>query len=568
MKRWKIKKEAPKSFIERFPEFSPVVLQLLYNRGITKEREIEKFLNPDWERDLYDPFLMKGMKETIGRIQKALKKKEKIALLGHFDVDGITATALLYLVFKKLGLHPIPYIPSRKEGYGITEEAVRQLQKEKINLLISVDTGITCHKEVELAKKLKMDVIITDHHEVPKNIPKAEAVLNPKQKNCPYPFKELSGVGVVFKLTQALFQKCHDTLIHDTSDTFLKWLVDLVGLGTICDVVPLIEENRLFAKFGLIVLNKTKRIGLLKLYEKAQINLGKIDPYAVSYIIGPRLNAPGRMDHANASFYLLTTEEPEKADALSKILDDYNKSRQEILEKVLKEAKEEVKAKNMLAKKLILLGKKEWPLGIIGLIAGRLKDEYSRPVVAVTVGGEKSKASARSIDTFHLVEILGSCSEYLIKFGGHKKAAGFTVFTSKLEELKKRLIDLAEERLTEEDVTPTIEIDSRIALSDISWDLWEQLAKFEPTGASNPPPVFLASDVRVEDVKTVANDKHLKMQLYGIEAIYFKAGNLVSSLSPSDIIDIVFQIKVDEWQSQRRLILKILDLRKSEGVKE
>lgn len=560
IKKWIIKKPAPKKFIESFPEFHPIVLQLLYNRGITSKEEIERFLNPDWERDLFNPFLMKGMKEAVERLKKAIKNKEKIGLFGHFDVDGVSATALLYLVLKKIGLSPLPYLPDRKEGFGLNEKALKELKDLKIKLLITVDTGTSSYKEVELAKKWKMDIIITDHHEIPQKLPSCP-ILNPNQKGCSYPFKELAGVGVTFKLASAL--STHFPLLLPSS--YLKWLVDLVCLGTICDIVPLISENRLFAKFGLIVLNKTRRIGLEKLSEKAQVEFGKIDPYTVSFILGPRLNAPGRIDHANASFYLLTTENPQEAERLAKILDDYNKERQAILEKTLEEAKKEIEEKSLFKNKLILVGKEDWPAGIIGLIASKLTDEYFRPTIALTIGKEKSKGSARSIETFHITEILSECGECLIRFGGHKKAAGFSLLTEKIEELRERLIKKAEERLTEEDVTPSLEIEAKIELKDLNWDLYESLEKFQPTGFGNKEPVFLSENVRVEDVRTVGEGKHLKLNLWGFDSIYFDKGELVSQIWPGDIIDVVYHLEADEWGNERRLQLKILDLRKKNG---
>jgi single-stranded-DNA-specific exonuclease len=560
MKRWQIAKPAPKKFIERFPEYHPITLQLLYNRGIKSEKEIEKFLNPDWEKDLYDPYLMKGMKEAVSRVKKAIKNKEKVAIFGHFDVDGVVATSLLYIVFKKMGLSVLPYIPARQEGYGITEDGIHQLVKEKVNLIISVDTGISSHKEIELANRLGIDVVITDHHEVPKKLPKASAILNPKQKNCSYPFKELAGTGIAFKLVSALSLSFSSLL----PQSYLKWLMDLVALGTICDVVPLLDENRLFAKFGLIVLNKTRRIGLQKIYQVAQLKPDSIDPYTVSFVIGPRLNAPGRMDHANASFFLLTAKEPEKAEELAKMLDNYNRQRQAILEKAVEEAKTEVLEKNLLDHKLILIGKREWHSGIIGLIAAKLVEEYGRPALVLQIGEEISRGSARSIDAFHITESLSNLKECLIKFGGHKRAAGFSVLTKRIEELKNKLRTLAEEKLTEEDVIPFLKIEAKIDPKEINWELWSQLEKFEPTGFGNPRPVFLAEKVRVEKIRTVGNHaQHLKMSLCGLDAIYFGAGSLSSSIFPSDIIDLVFQITVDEWQNERKLTLKVIDLRKS-----
>ncbi|MCX6807140.1 MAG: single-stranded-DNA-specific exonuclease RecJ [Candidatus Berkelbacteria bacterium] len=558
VKHWVLPKRVPQKFIRGFPEHSPVILQLLYNRGVRTKKEIEEFLNPDWGRDLYDPFLMKGMREVAGRLKKTINKKEKIAIFGHFDVDGITSTALFYLVFKKLGIVPRVYIPDREEGYGLTKEAVEKLAKDKIKLILTADCGISSAREVELAKKLKMDVIITDHHEIPKVLPNTKYILNPNQKGCSYPFKELAGVGVAYKLVYALSKIFPQKL----SELYIKWMVDLVGLGTICDIVPLVSENRLFAKFGLIVLNKTKKIGLLNLCQKVGLKPGNIDAYSISYIIGPRLNAPGRMDHANTAFYLLITQNRQRSKKLTAILDKNNQERQEILRKALSEAKQEIKKKNLDKNKLILLSRKDWPSGIVGLIAGKLKDEYSRPILVLSMGEKHAKGSARSIDAFHITDILSQCSDYLVKFGGHKRAAGFSVLNKKIDLLKKELIRLAESRLTDDDLKPKINIDAVIDLSEINWDLQEQLEKFEPCGFENRKPVFLAKKVKIESIKKVGKQaNHLKMKLSGFDGIFFGGVEHFPQLKAQDLIDLVFYLDVDDWRSERKLQLKIVDIK-------
>jgi len=562
-KRWRLAKPAPREFFEEFPEFHPVVLQLLFNRKIVKEEEIEKFLNPDWERDLYDPFLMQGMAQAVRRIKRAFAKKEKVAIVGHFDVDGVTSAALLYLVFKKMGLVPSVYIPDRCEGYGLTQQAITTLSKEKTNLLITVDTGISAAKEIELVKKAGMDVIVTDHHKPPDHLPKAKAILNPHQKNCSYPFGELAGVGVAFKLAQALL-RTPTHLPFPKQSVFLKWLTDLVALGTICDVVPLISENRLFAKFGLIVLNKTKNLGLRQLCQVANLLPGNIDVYATSFILGPRLNAPGRIDHANASFYLLTTTSLKQAEKMALLLDAHNRERQRILERVFAEAKKEVEEKGLLSKKIIMLGKEDWPSGIIGLIAGKLVGQYYRPAVVLQIGEKQSRGSGRSIESFHLTQALEEVSAHLLQFGGHKRAAGFSVLTDKIEDLKRELVELAEKRISSEDITPAIEIDAEINLEQVDWSFWEELEKFEPTGYGNEKPVFLAKKVKIEEVKTVGRKKeHLKMKLAGLEAIFFNQGEPLPKIQSGDVVDLVFHILVDEWNAHRRLQLKIIDLKPS-----
>ena len=551
-KRWQIKKPAPRKFIERFPEYHPIILQLLYHLGLKNEREMETFLDPDWERDLGDPFLLKDMEKAVSRIKDAIKNKDKVGIFGHFDVDGVTAAAVLKIALEKMGLKTSVYIPDRQEGYGIIEEGIFQFQKEDVKLIITGDCGISSASEVELCKKMNIDVIITDHHEIPALLPKAKAIINPHQKDCRYPFKELAGVGVAFKLVQALGLPPKD----------LKWLIDLVGLGTICDVVPLSGENRLLAKFGLLVLNKTKRIGLKQLYEIAQITPGEIDTYAVSFIIGPRLNAPGRMDHANTAFYLLLSKNAAKAHELAIALNDHNKERQDLLKKMLDEAKREIETKGLLKNKLILIGKNSWPDGIVGLLAGRLKDEYSRPVLALTIGEKESKGSARSVDNFHITEILADCSDCLLKFGGHKRAAGFSLKTAKIKELYEKLIKMAEVKLKDDDLLSKIEIDAEVNLADITWDFWQELNKFEPTGFANPVPLFLARKVKPESVRKVGKKfQHLKMTINGLDAIYFNGGEINDRVVLNYPIDIVFKIDLDEFKGRRKLQLKIVDLK-------
>ena len=534
-------------------------MNLLYSRNLKNKKDIEKFLNPDWEKDLYDPFLLLGMKKAVAQIKKARQKKEKVAIFSHFDVDGIVSAVLFRSVLEKIGLNVTVYIPNRLEGYGVTEEGIYQLKKEGVKLIITSDCGISSVKEIQKAKKMGIETIITDHHEIPKVLPKAISIINPHQKKCRYPFKELAGVGVVFKLVQALAKEKNFSL----SESNLKWLVDLVGLGTICDVVPLRDENRLFAKYGLIVLNKTRSIGLQKLFRQARLEMGKIDPYAVSFMIGPRINAPGRMDHANVAYYLLTTKNHDDAENLAKDLEKANRERQNLLSRVFEEAKKEIEEKKLFQKKVILIGKKDWPEGIIGLIAGKLKEKYCRPVLALSIGKNHSRGSARSIDKFHITEILELCRDCLTQFGGHKRAAGFSLSNEKIQALKKRLIFLAEERLSEKDLCPKVDIDSKIYISEINWKLWEDLEKFEPTGFGNPQPIFLAEKVEVQSLRLVGKEaKHLKMKLGGLDSIFFDGNNHPIKIKTGDLLDIVFQINVDDWGQERKLQLKIIDMRK------
>ncbi len=327
--------------------------------------------------------------------------------------------------------------------------------------------------------------------------------------------------------------------------------------------MPLTSENRLFAKFGLIVLNKTRRVGLLKLYQKAKIVQGKIDPYAVSFMIGPRLNAPGRMDHANVSYYLLSEKREEQAERLAQKLEENNQERQRLLKKILEQAKNDIKKHNLHKNNLIMVGGKDWPSGIIGLVAGKLKDEYGRPVLALAIGDKQAKGSARSIDNFHITEMLSLCSDCLIQYGGHKRAAGFSLINENIATLKEKIIDIAERKLTKDDLRAKIGIDAKIDIKDISWRLFEDLEKFEPTGFGNPRPVFLAENVLVDNIRLVGKQaNHLKMKLAGFDSIFFSGGEYGKNIREGDAVDIVFQIDADDFMAERKLQLKIIDMRK------
>jgi len=545
-KKWIVAEKKSNNLIE----------QLLANRKIKKEEQ-SSFLNPDFQKGLHDPFLMKGMKEAVARIEAAILKKETVGVFGDYDADGIPGLALLYEVLTKLGLNVVPYIPSRSEGYGLNKEGIDFFIKENVTLMVTVDLGIRSLEKVQYAKDHGINVIVTDHHEPGDKIPDC-IIVNPKQKLDKYPFRELSGCGVAFKLTQGL-SKSNKVL----SLNYLKWLMDLVAIATICDIVPLVDENRIFAKFGLIVLRKTRRIGLQKLYLVAGLDPEKIDTYTVGFQIGPRLNAPGRMDHANQSFYLLTSVDEKKAAELAGSLDQINRRRQLELERVLKEAEEKVIEDGLNKNKVILVTGENWPHGIIGLVAGRLMEEYGRPVIVCEKRENDYRGSARSIDAYNIVEALEASKEYLTSYGGHAKAAGLIFEHKNIKDFYKRLLKIADEKLKDEDLVSKLKIDANIKSNEINQDLYDNLEKFEPFGLGNPRPVFAINEAEISETKLVGQDnKHLKLKINGIDAIGFDFGSLAQSINDSEA-QVAFTLDENVWNNTTNLQLKILDIKQN-----
>lgn len=576
-KQWKIKNESQsdhdllawqRTLAEKGKNYSLTVLQLLKNRGIQKEKEIDGFFSFDYENDIPDPFLFADMGEAVARVIQAKEKKEKIAVFGDYDADGVTATALLIQALENLGCSGVvPYIPDRQiEGYGMNNNAVDFLEKNGVKLVITVDCGITGIEEVARAKKAGMDVIITDHHYVPSILPEALAIINPHQKDSAYPFYELSGVGTAFKLAEALYQK-----IKPKEKEQLKWLLDLVAIGTIADCVPLLGENRVLVKYGLIVLAKTKRVGLLEMFKVGRIAIDENnlpDTQKVAFQISPRINAAGRMDHASMSFNLIMEKNIARARELALEVEATNQNRQKITGEIVREVR--VLAENSFKdKKLIFASSEHWRVGILGLIAGKIADEFRKPTAVFQKQEAEFAGSFRSIPQINIIEALEECSDLLIKFGGHSQAAGVRVAESKMEKFYEKLSGIIEKKLSGKEMSPEIEIDMEIELQNISWDLTADIKKMEPFGEGNPEPVFLAKDVVVEEMKIVGNgSKHIKLTLRSREggpkifdAIGFGMGEKFSDLKSGDNIQIVFNLQEDAWNGNKKMQLKLIDIK-------
>ncbi|MDZ7798316.1 MAG: single-stranded-DNA-specific exonuclease RecJ [Patescibacteria group bacterium] len=568
-KKWKILDKAPNKFFSQFPEIDPIVLQLLYNRELKTQKDIDGFLNLDYGEDQHDPFLFKDMKKASKRIFKALEKKEKVAIYGDYDADGVTSTAIIYNVLTELGFKNIEvYIPYRMtEGYGINEKAVKEFVDKNIDLMITVDCGIANKEEIALANKKGIDVIITDHHHEPLNPPdKAFAIINPKVKEEKYPFKDLAGVGVAFKLAQALIKESRKKGL-DIPRGYEKWLLDLVAIGTVTDCVGLIGENRTLVRYGLVVLNKTKKIGLRKLIKKSRLNLGELEAWNIAFQLGPRLNAAGRLDHASTSFKLLITGDNQEAEEIVEGLEKTNKERQKITEKMVGEAKEQIDEKKAKGSIISVLGQ-DWSAGLIGLVAGRLCDQFYRPIIVLSQSENEVIASGRSIPEFDIIEAVEKLRKHLKDYGGHAAACGFTLKArDRLDEFNKELLILGEERLKDLDLFPKIVIEKKVKLEEITHDLLHELEEFKPFGQGNKKPLFLLENLTVVNFDLVGkNTNHLRLMVKQDDhtvrkCIGFYQQELAKNLKNGQKIDLVCEVSFNEWNGTKEIQLKIIDLK-------
>jgi len=568
-KNWKIKEKISENKKTELAKYHPIIVQLLFDRGIETAEKSENFFNPNYEKDLSDPFVFLQMEKAMERMKQAKEKKEKIAIFGDYDADGVTATALLVENLEKLGFSEIViYIPDRQlEGYGINSEAIEYLAKEKVQLIITVDCGITSLEETEKAKALGMDIIITDHHHAPEELPKAWAIINPNCEKNNEKFQNLAGVGVAFKFAQALWFTFDPKNIDQ-----LKWSLDLVAIGTVADCVPLLNENRVLTRYGMVVLSKTRRVGLLEMFKVGRILIGENnihDTQKISFQIAPRINAAGRMDHASISYNLIREKNIVLAREMALEVESNNQRRQKITSEIVKEIRE-IAQKDFQNKKIIYAQNENWPMGILGLVAGKISDEFNRPTIILQDQGDELAGSLRSIPQVNLIEILEKCSELLIRFGGHAQAAGIKVKKSQAQEFFAKFSQIVEKELEGKDLRPEILIDSEITTQELNWDLMLELKKMEPFGEGNEEPVFVARNLVIEEVKIVGNgSKHLKFLLRGemgsakiFDAIAFGKGNLAQDYKKGDQIDAVFNLNEDEWNGNKKIQLKIIDFRK------
>lgn len=592
-KHWLIAETITDDYRRQFPELDGTVLQLLWNRGIKTQEEIDVFLEPDWSRDTLDPFLFTQMRRAVERVFTALELGEVITVHGDYDADGTCGTAVLVTTLRDIcralsfSYNVTTYIPHREnEGYGMSVATMEHLaEHDKTNLVITVDCGISNKPAIDRGVELGIDTIVCDHHTMPDELPDAAILIHPLVPGETFSNKDLCGTGVAFKLASALLVEARQRInefqsrfsgdadgakapvknsVLNIPDGYEKWLLDLVAIATVTDVMSLRGENRVLETYGLLVLNKTRRPGLRKLLEVAGSNLGALDTISIGFQIGPRLNAAGRMTHANEALALLIEQDEARAAGLALRLHELNIERQKASQLMYEQAKRQI---GQTDEPLIVACQEGWGAGLVGLVAGKLVNEYHRPVMVVGQDGETFVGSGRSIEGFDVTQALRHAGAHLDRFGGHPQACGFSVtgrdrFLCAVEAMKA----FAASSLGSEDLSPRLTIDAQIALHDIDWTLFDALQRFGPFGQGNPMPVFVSRGVRVSALSTVGKDGvHLKLRLASqrgalFDAIGFGMGGWAQRLTVGAHIDIAYEIQVNEWNGNRQLQLRLVDV--------
>ena len=537
---------------------SSILITILMNRKITDPEKIRIFLNPT-RKDFYDPFLLNDMEIAVARILKAIEQKEKVMIYGDYDADGITSITVLKNFLEERGLIVDYYIPNRlEEGYGLNKNAIEKIAKQKYSLMITVDCGISAIEEIKLANNLGIETIITDHHETVEILPEAMAVVDPKRKDNTYPFRDLAGVGVVYKLIQALSIR-----LGLEEKEFLKYL-DIVCIGTISDIVPLVDENRVIAKLGLKLIERTKNKGLKRLIEAC--NYSSIDANMISFGVAPRINACGRMGFQEEAIRLFLSDDEAEVAVITQKLNEYNKERQDTEKKIFEEAISKIQKEKMQENNCIILGGENWHHGVIGIVSSKITDMYFKPSLLICFEGDMGKGSGRSIPGFDLHHALMETGDYLEKFGGHSMAVGLSVKKEKFEEFKKKFEELAKESNIQE-IIPVIYIDEEITMKEMTLELMQELKQLEPFGEKNKEPLFMLRNVKIDSIRSLSEGKHIKLTLKEgislIECIGFNLGFLAEDYRIGDKVDVVGNLAENHYQNQTKVQIVLQDIRKS-----
>lgn len=554
----KIKKTAQEAGI------SKLLSKVFLSRGIDDAKYIERFLKPSMA-DIHDPFLMSGMKNAVKRIGKALENNEKIIIYGDYDVDGITSTYILYDFLNSLKADISYYIPDRiKDGYGLGKSALEKVISKDCSLIITVDCGTTAIKEVEFVLENNVDIIVTDHHECKDVLPKATAVINPCRSDCKYPFKKLAGVGVVYKLINAF---CIEMGLGDRYSKYLEF----VSLGTIADVVPLIDENRILVKYGLKKMKNTTNLGLKTLINNSGLKGKPIVSWAVAFILAPRINAAGRIGDASRAIELFSSEDPDKTLNIVLQLNKENRYRQKTETEILNEAIGIIESRLSFKKeKVLVVYGKGWHHGVIGIVASRITERYNKPSIVISADDGIGKGSGRSIEAFNLYKALEFCSDVLDRYGGHELAAGLMLEEERIEQLQRKINEYADSVLDEYDLIPKISIDVKIDKEDISMESVRELQLLAPFGTGNPSPVFEYSNLKVDDIRRVGKNKHLKIKFRDgklrADAIGFNMGSIMENISKSSLFDVVCSLEINNWNNIDRVQLKLKDMRLNDDL--
>lgn len=556
--RWQVAPAVPAHLRQQLSHFHPVMLQVLYNRGLTDEGHIQAFLDGLY-LEAVDPFLLKDMDKAVERINRAVERDENIVVYGDFDADGVTSTVLLVETLRGLGLSrekAQPYIPNRvDEGYGLNKEALSQLRAKGADLVITVDCGIRSLAEVIHANEIGLDMIVTDHHSLGAGLPPAGAVINPKRPDSAYPEKMLAGVGIAYKLAQALGQTLPGRANFNETN-----LLDLVAIGTVADLAPLLGENRRLVIEGLTVLNRSHRPGIAALAKISGLRAGSITAEGIGFGLGPRLNAAGRLAHAYQAARLLSVNNSLEAEKYANELNELNQKRRNTTNELSEKAERLITDPTA---PILIAADSHFLSGVVGLVASRLSEKYYRPAIVIEKGESESRASCRSITEFHITEALDQLGHLLMRHGGHAQAAGFTIRNENLETFCQAITQLAGEKLSGLNLLPTLTIDAEIKLSEVDWALHGLLARLEPTGYANTPPVFMSRGVQVLGHRVMGQDNsHLRLDLsdgrMGYAAVAFGQADWASRMPRR--IDLVYTINVNEWNGRRTLQLMVQDM--------
>ncbi len=538
---------------------SEILATVLINRNIIKSDEyVKTFLEPT-RNDFHDPFKMPDMKKAVDRILKAIKNKEKVIIYGDYDVDGITSTMVLKSFLDENGLETGYKIPNRlNEGYGLNKKAIKEIAEKGYNLIITVDCGISANEEIKYAYELGMEVIVTDHHEPLDTIPDAVAIIDCKREDNTYPFKSLAGCGVVFKLIQALSKE-----LKLDEKSYLKYL-DIVCIGTISDIVPLVDENRVIAKLGLKLANQTRNYGLACLLNMCGFK--NVNSTSISFGIAPRINACGRMGYEDEALKLFLSHNIEEAKEITVKLNEFNRERQDIEKRIFEEAIEQIEKNNLENKSIIILGHENWHHGVIGIVASKITDLYYKPCILVCFEDEMAKGSGRSISGFDLHDALYKCSDLLEKYGGHEMAVGVNLKKSNFKKFKDKM-ELIASTFHTEDLISIIKVEKKISINELNIDDVESLNLLEPFGEENRIPIFLFRKLKIDSIRTLSEGKHLKLTLKEdrniVQAIGFNIGNLVDEYRLGDKIDVVGFLEINEFNGNKSIQINIKDIRKS-----
>ena len=559
-KKWQIY-QVEKEKIEELQKkynLNKLLATILVNRGITEEKQIYKFLNPK-RNDFYNPYEMPDMDIAVKRIVKAIKNQEKTIIYGDYDVDGITSVTVLKSFLVERGLDIAEYIPNRlEEGYGLNENAVKEIANQGYTLMITVDCGISAIEEVEYANKLGIETIITDHHEPGNELPKALAIVDAKRKDNKYPFRNLAGVGVVFKLIQAI-----GTELNLDEKEYLKYL-DIVCIGTISDIVPLVDENRVIVKLGLKLVEQTRNLGLKAILQAS--GYSKIDSSTISFGVAPRINACGRMGHQEEALKLFLSKDINEVNELTQKLNEYNRLRQETEKNIYTDAIMQIERDGLANKNTIVVMGKNWHHGVIGIVSSKITELYFKPSILLCEEDNIGKGSGRSIPGFDLYEALTQCKNAIEKFGGHSMAVGISVKKENLEMFKKELEQISKERNIEE-IVPILKIDAQIDLEEINKEMVESLKELEPFGEENKTPLFMIRNLKIDSIRALSEGKHLKLTLKDnkniVNAIGFNLGELSNDYKIGDKIDVVGNLEINSFNGVDNIQINIKDLMRS-----